>query len=535
MRKNKLTLAVLAILAFVLVTVQSCKKEENWLDEGLTTETYSDDDNGYGGNRSSSEGMIVLGNVLNDPYKFENMLMARNQLAHERSGITTPMISATHMYMRYKPVNEEELDLLKADTNLLLWDYPLHYDIAVAGTYYHDPSIVDSLPTWQYFVVPNDYQFPVLSSKCELIYTLYFPEENSSDSFYDDLEERAYLITGNLQDGEVIRAEKWIPSAVIKAYDDVARQYIPLQGVKVIAKNFTKSKYGITDANGYCRVNGTFKTKVTYSIKWERSYWDIRDGLWGQAYTNGPNISNQWICNIPSGGKSLMFATIHRAANKAYYGYFGNLRRPTLNVGKTKLCYIHGSSSNGYLGMAYSVWNVFGVIPNIKIWGYNSTTYRKTNEIFGTTIHELTHLSHLRFMGNLQFYGVNNFVAESWARCVQCILTNQHYNQELALNSSCLTHNELNSVQSWTPNYENPFPYTPIYIDLIDNYNQFTLNSAYINDNISGYTLSEIQNLILPDSFGMTSTRSAIKANKRHGATDSQIDNLFIKYEGLGF
>ncbi|MBQ8222969.1 MAG: hypothetical protein IJZ87_06460 [Bacteroidales bacterium] len=164
-----------------------------------------------------TQGIIVLGNMLNDPYKFENMLQARNQLANERSSINTPTIRATHKYMRYRPQNDEELDLLKADTNLLLWDYPLHYEITVNGTHYHDPSIADSLPTWQYFVVTNDYQLPTLSSKCELIYTLYFPDEDSSDTFYDDLEERAYLITGNLADDEDMRASSWTPSAVIKA------------------------------------------------------------------------------------------------------------------------------------------------------------------------------------------------------------------------------------------------------------------------------------------------------------------------------
>lgn len=198
-----------------LLLLYSCKKDEEISDNNDAIR-----ENNYNGNRSSNEGIIVFGGILNDPYKFENMLEARNQLANERSGISTPTISATHKYMKYKPQNDEDFDLLKADTNLLLWDYPLHYEIAVAGTYYHDPSITDSLPTWQYFVVPNDYQLPTLSSKCELIYTLYFPDEDSNDTFYDDLEERAYHITGNMADGEDMRASSWTPSAVIKAYDD---------------------------------------------------------------------------------------------------------------------------------------------------------------------------------------------------------------------------------------------------------------------------------------------------------------------------
>lgn len=326
---------LLLSLTIFLLLLYSCKKDEIISDTNDTTR----ESNNYIGNRSSNEGIIVLGNMLNDPYKFENMLQARNQLANERSSINTPTIRATHKYMRYRPQNDEELDLLKADTNLLLWDYPLHYEITVNGTHYHDPSIADSLPTWQYFVVTNDYQLPTLSSKCELIYTLYFPDEDSSDTFYDDLEERAYLITGNLADDEDMRASSWTPSAVIKAYDDVVGGYIPLQGVKVTARRFTKTKTGITNSAGYCTVDGTFKNSVNYSIKWERAYWDIRNGAIGQAYYNGPYKEGQWNLEIGKGGKSLMFATIHRDAFKFYYGDCLGVKRPILSYGKTKIAY----------------------------------------------------------------------------------------------------------------------------------------------------------------------------------------------------
>lgn len=510
---------LLFIISFLILLLgHSCKKDNDIFNN---EESIQKNRNDNYDNNLSSDGEIVLGRILNDPYKFENMLMARDQLANERSGISTPVISATHKYMRCKPKNEEELDMLKADTNLLLWDFPLHYEIVVAGTYYHDPSITDNSPTWQYFVIPNDYQLPAISSKYELIYTLYFPEENSKNSFYYDLEERAYLITGNLQDEKNTRASEWTPSAVIKAYDDIVGGYIPLQGVKVTARRFTKAKTGITDANGYCTVDGTFKNPVNYSIKWERAYWDIRNGAIGQAYYNGPKQEGQWNLEIGKGGESLMFATIHRAAFKFHYGNCLGVKRPILNTGKTKIAY-HDKDASWGTGCCWGTWEMTGIIPDIMIAHPKST---QTDTVFATSIHELGHQSHLITLDQSLYANLKKEIHESWAAAIEWRLTNHHYN------------NELNKSYSHYPNYQSWYPgnlgdgktycYTPLFIDLMDNYNQGANNSRYPNDKISGYDITFIQNNIIPTSRSLETFHTALKNNKINNITDADID-LFI-------
>jgi len=59
------------------------------------------------------------------------------------------------VYLRFLPKNEDEWQILKTDSNIVLYDFPLDYDIEVYGTYYHDPEISDSSITWQYTVIPN--------------------------------------------------------------------------------------------------------------------------------------------------------------------------------------------------------------------------------------------------------------------------------------------------------------------------------------------------------------------------------------------
>ena len=313
-----------------------------------------------------SDDEIILGDSINDPYRIDNMCAAYDLLVNE--GVTPPIssIEPNYRYVKVLPDNEEGLDNLEADTNLLLFDFPLHYEIIVNGVYYHDPTVTDSALNWFYAVVPCNYVFPT-GNTVEDIYEVFIPEENTD--FYNQLETKSYLLTGNLTDDEGQSENsvtpqqgntRFIPSATIQMYDDVVGDYIPVQGAKVTARYCTKTASGITDAYGFCTINKSFKYSVNYAIKWERAYWDIREGFWGQAYTNGPKQKSSWNLNI-SNGKALSYAVIHSAAMKHYYGNNLGLRRPILPIGKTKICYYH-TFNIFYLGYYINRWNLFGIL-----------------------------------------------------------------------------------------------------------------------------------------------------------------------------
>lgn len=71
-------------------------------------------------------------------------------------------------------------------------------------------------------------------------------------------------------------------------------------------------------------------------------------------------------------------------------------------------------------------------------------------------------------------------------------------------------------------------------IDLIDEYNQIQEGNGY-NENVSGYTLYEIQDLLIDHSYGAHSLRVTLKNNLLHGATTESIDELIDNYIGTGF
>ena len=113
------------------------------------------------------------------------------------SSFPTMSIELTHYYVKFIPNSELELEDLKSDTTLELFDYPLDYEVLEDGLYYHDPSLPDSAITYQYAVVPEDYNFPNIQN--EILAELYIPEllEELNDNAVELLVDISLRLTGN--------------------------------------------------------------------------------------------------------------------------------------------------------------------------------------------------------------------------------------------------------------------------------------------------------------------------------------------------
>jgi len=575
MRKRtfKIGIALLCAIAFI-----SCEKE----DFNITNPELSEDNI----ITATGEGLIILGKQLEDPYSVQNMEKA--YLNMKTSNPKTPeyKIKPTHKYMRFLPANNDEWDLLKKDTTIMLFDFPLDYEVKDQGTYYHDPSLPEDAITWQYCVLPIDYNIPNVQH--ELIYEVFIPEKDKKssgmDQFLTDLEYGSVKLTGNLPEGHLNNTKgRWNPEGTIKVWDDLIGStttahrvfdhweyydcsgdgelpveqritepielckravyryeytttqgsYIPLIGAKVSARWFTHVAIDLTNSSGYFRTS-SFRYKVNYAIKWERNFYDIRDGIILQAWYNGPKKKGDWNLNIRS-GKSIMYATMHRAAHKHYYGNNLGIRRPILAT-KTKLCYIDEKRTGIFWG-DYGE----GFLPDIKVWGKDpdNGSYYTTNRVFGTTTHELGHLSHWYFVGIGDYWQTSATVYESWATAVEWALTNHEYHTKGAMYGGNTAIDYYHDAHyQWSP-VEGEI-YTPIFVDLMDDHNQReggTLNGTLLasntnlpNDRIDEYTLVYIQNNILRDAYGLSSLRDALKDNKPSGVTDTDIDELFALY-----
>ena len=82
--------------------------------------------------------------------------------AYHNLGIYNVPVVVTNLYVRFKPTIDQLsiLDSTMDAQGLEIFDTPVDYDVTYEGDYYQDPSIPDSLPTWQYAVVPPAFVFP---------------------------------------------------------------------------------------------------------------------------------------------------------------------------------------------------------------------------------------------------------------------------------------------------------------------------------------------------------------------------------------
>ncbi len=84
-----------------------------------------------------------------DPFSVENINKALRNLKNNGSSVPFDRIEPNHVYLRFVPENESQLELLKNDTTLILYDFPLDSEInegeSVQEEVNTDPGISSSI------------------------------------------------------------------------------------------------------------------------------------------------------------------------------------------------------------------------------------------------------------------------------------------------------------------------------------------------------------------------------------------------------
>ena len=244
------------------VALISCSKEGK-VSEGR------DLDYDYG--KELSHDAIVLGDRLENPYKTENITKALQALYPTKADRVD--VKATDLYVRFLPADDTEYETLTG-LGLNLTDYPLDYEILVDGDWYHDPEIAEGNVTWQYAVVPPDFEFPDI--RHEIIDECYISENDAgtrSDGIdWDAVEREAFVLTGNegMLSGPETKAgkSKEVPSGRITIADPKANGGKPVgvAGVRVSCNTFVKFDDAYTDENGYYKMDKKFSADLNYRL-----------------------------------------------------------------------------------------------------------------------------------------------------------------------------------------------------------------------------------------------------------------------------
>ncbi len=520
---------------FLTFQFSSCEKEDV-----LTPESQP---------RGRVDTEIRVGEKVESPFLLRNMQRAVDSLS-SRSGLKSlTVLEPTHLYVRFLPADTSEYDRLVSDTTLDFTAYPLDYELT-EGDSYHDPSLpMDAIP-WQYTVVPADYELDKFGVRHEIMDELYILDEDleredisvqgaslRSGSF-DRLSWKKVVdeaLTQMGYQGKNTLRSKWTPCATIKAYDDLLGKYIPLQGVKVRIRYFAFLKaYHYTDANGYVSF-GSKRTSVEYSIEWERDMWDIRNGG-VQAYYNGPDQKSKWNLNIGSGSpKSLHNSAIHRALYKYYYGDCCGLMRPSkslkVNLDESKIDGPNGSTKY------FTVQFLNGVLSSIWIYGLDkNSNYKPASKVFSTTLHELTHASHCCFVGYTQYVKTDLIVREAMALAGQWVLTKDEYKMlDRKKNVGYDDLLDFIECQDWPYNQPNrehkrSLEYSPLMIDMMDDYNQNEEAYKPLKDNIAGYQLYSFQRSMRTIS-SIADFKNHLTGNRPASLSNPDLVDYFNQFE----
>lgn len=544
---NIKTLIKTAFLMMLLFTL-SCKKNDvsttDTKENQFAREAVEDDGN--------SDDEVVLGDKLENPYLVANMQKAVDELASAGIKSSCPFtVRATHYYVKFKPKDMDEYEKLDNDDRIeTSEEVPIDRQVLIDGGNYHDPSLPDSVPTYQYCAVKINYPFD-LEVGYEIIAELYIPEEDDmlscnedNEDYIDKLLDQAYTQTGNFDDvvGNALargRCGRYSPRGRIEVNDTRLNTNIGLQGIRVKARRWFTTRIMLTDFNGNYSTNKTFKRPCNYSLKFGRPNFCVRKHFIPGTYRiGGPKKCGDWNTVLASGYQRFA-GHIFRSAETSFYRDIDGLTRP----------YRYGGKRQVYIGRDTHIERWTGinwiVLPIIQIARYRDADKRNeysSDEVYGVTIHESTHTSHaLNVMnaGVIQFWQVDKQIVESWATGVQWYLTRKEYVSRGIINygrfdyapGGQLSRPHFVGYQYW--NLDVDSDYTNLFINLEDGYNEslFYSSSKSPDDEIFGYTIPFVEQNILKHAYGKSSLRDEMKAHRPNTTiTDAQIDRLISFY-----
>jgi hypothetical protein len=525
----------------------SCHKEE------LTqnTEEFSEKSAVIG----LSNGMVVLGDKLDNPYSVVNMEKALTSLKSSKAtALHVPngfSVEANTLYVRFLPKDSTDLNILWADTTIELFDYPLDYEIAQEGFYYHDPEIPEERPTWQYTSVPLDYKFP--NVKYEILENCYIPEDDPdirgvySEDFCNLLELEAFSISHNLDEDSTLKSTNAIkskkkPSGIIRVDNNSTKKgsttKVGLEGVmkvKIRVHNFVKWDSEYTGEDGKYKMSKYFRTNVHYAVVYENA---TGFKIWGNWAMFSPAIYNMgWHPNsghsreISTSSKAWLWSTVN---NGAYYyreklcPKFGVSKPPAgLRIWTLRMDGQWGGSApmgrQTYISfdniatiLTICVFNdiaaaVYSAIrlcmPDIFIL----KDYTNTQSCYATVWHELSHASHFSKAGKLY-----------WHDYVKAIVTNLGYGDgsrdiDGYIGVGEMWGNYFGNYVCCDDYYGYPVKWDP----QEDWYNPGFLLGV---DNISDVTTSEIFSCLTSDIHSISGIKDKLKTITSY---DSQVDNAY--------
>lgn len=403
--KNSLRLLILTLIGIMMYSCQNEIEDTPQSELTLSEELASE-----------SDGQIVLGEKLENPYSVKNMRLALKSLKAKQQKSSKSYlaktlnddldIQTTDYYVKFWVENDEQKSLLLADS-LNLSIIPLDVEIEQEGDYFVDENTEIEQAQWLYTSVVKDYQFhsEVAYEKIEDLFLIEpsEPEEIEGDqeedesttttiagkssiskTFLYDLEDEALKLTGNytkpdneesnLGNNLAARRSKIKPRGVIKVVNTTGGED-PVVGVKVKTRRWFKWAKGWTNSEGKYEVNRGYRRDVHYTVVFKNTrgfkIWPSTISISSARYRAGKH--SKYGHNITFGTNSVgwRWATVNNATVKYldYCTQFG-IGKPHSNL----RIVANGKSGGGAAPMLRHTWGWIGFRTNSDLISFFSKT-----------------------------------------------------------------------------------------------------------------------------------------------------------------
>lgn len=487
------------------------------------------------------------------------------------------------LYVRFLVRGKDELAELKArDTTIVYFKHPLDYKPIKKPAVYVDPTLPDSVKPY-FATVPADFDF--CSTKYDIIKELFLVEPLNEDDDEErdsisaarsvlkkissgnsvaeklsdlgvslqEIEWTSLQMTGNAGNREPSLSQKstlakkntyaWSLLGTGKRYKghlEFEDEYLPAQMHPLVGVRVTGG-YAYYWQETHTDGNGDFKIpqKWNYSIDYEANF-DADDFLLENGHSpygenleiENNNRKSDW--NEKFTGDKAKWCIVWTAAYQYWYGNNFGLKRPRQNTAwnwsldievyyKNKKDYESIFSTGSLIGCNAEGTNgqtaTAGVFDNICILAYK----RKSYEIYGTTIHEIAHMSHFWNMKttstaspqSLEFEGLSKTYRDTYARGIQNYFIMDRYKD-----AKCKA------------DYDKQ--YTGLIEDLMDDDGKSKckeVSGLDIKDDVSGFPITSIETVFFQNKKFSTMKDYLKKKNpsEKNGVkyTSTNIDNLF--------
>lgn len=453
---------------------------------------------------------------------------------HEDPFIAKSGDKITHRAIEYRPKNMDEYNILMRYSDSVFISYfPFGFS-PVCELAANDRNHYETFPTEERYYIPQfrfymdslrrdeGYNTLLEESKLPYLYAVWpinmaIPEQITHIERYDV---SLPLNTCNKEEPSRFEGTGQINLPItVNTYDSFLGSYIPMSGIKV----------RVTNGSFYCdyTMNGSgsatiqplmFNSELTLSeisqlqvyvlyqtpkftvsrnsavIPIQR-YLGTVSSIWGQMAYN--TTYSTYVSHQTSGTNEC------DVFQGAYYYFYGTHDYSSLITTAEQGGIVIHSSTAQPSNKSSEV--TIDSLANLTIYVYNNFTYHP--DCIASTIHELGHIHHSYINSNCS--SIQRMVTESFASYVGWLLGETYYLSKGYVRPYPGYVINMQDRQEWYPGsslfIDDPdlYYYTPLFIDLTDNYNQ-----GYIIDTISGVPASVID--------AMMSTCTTVSACKSY-------------------